>query len=145
MNLTSKAKILVLYANTYDMINEKQQQLVGCTVNYLFWGEDGKQLLPQSQWNPNEPVGIQRGKCSMDVNLRNKLVIAPALYEGTFEMVVGSDGKAVSKLVDVAYISDVSIRPIPRMPGLVIPGMVETPVEDKDIPFASADKPAAKK
>lgn len=122
-NMTSKAKIVILFANAYDMLNEKQKQMTGCTVHYLFWGEDGEQLMEQSEWDPTKPVGVQRAKCSIDATLRNKIPIAPALYEGSFEMAVGSDGKPVLRLKDVAYISNISIKP-KVIPGLAVPGMV---------------------
>lgn len=127
--ISSKAKILVLYASTYNMLNEKQEQLKGCTVHYLFWGEEGEKLLEQSEWDINKPVGVQRAKCSMDFDLRTKMPIAPALYEGEFEMVVGGDGKPVLKLRDVAYISNVSIKPR-VVNGLVVPGMIQPEKED---------------
>lgn len=121
--ITNKAKIVVLFASNYNMLNEKQEQIKGCSVRYLFWGEEGEKLLEQSEWDINKPVGIQVAKCSMDFDLRTKMPIAPALYEGTFEMVVGGDGKPVLKLRDVAYISNISIKP-KVVNGLMVPGMV---------------------
>ena len=119
-----KTKILVLFANAYDMLDEDKNKLVGCSVHYLFWGENGERLLEQSEWNPDEPVGIQRAKCSLDASARVKIPIAPAIYEGTFKMVVGGDGKPVMKLQDVAYVCNVRMTEH-VVPGLVVPGMVE--------------------
>lgn len=127
--MTSKTKILVLFANTYDMLNEKQQQMTGCTINYLFYGENGEALYEQSVYDTSKPVGIQRAKCSADVSIRSKIPIAPAIYEGTFEMRVGGDGKAVSRLVDVAYICNVDFKPH-FIPGLIITGMKQ--LDDSD-------------
>lgn len=124
--LRSKAKILILFANAYDMLDERKSQVTGCTVRYLFWGEEGERLLEQSEWNPDKPVGVQCAKCSIDYDLRTKIPIAPALYEGDFEMTVGGDGKPVLRLRDVAYISNVSFT-ARVVPGLVIPGMVTPP------------------
>lgn len=132
--LTTKAKIIILYAMPYDMITERQEQLKGCSVQYLFWGESGEKLFAQSEWDTSKPIGVQRAKCSVDYTCRQKIVIAPALYEGTFEMRVGGDGKPVLKLTDVAYISDISFAQH-YVPGLVVPGMIPPP----------ADLPAAKK
>lgn len=131
MEIMNKAKIVVLYASTYNMLNEKQEQLKGCTVHYLFWGEDGEKLLEQSEWDINKPVGVQRAKCSMDFDLRTKMPLAPALYEGTFEMSVGGDGKPVLKLQDVAFISCLDIKPR-VVDGLVVPGMIQPEQAQKD-------------
>lgn len=123
MDFSNKANILILFANAYNMLDEQKRPLSGCTVHYLFWGEDGERLLAQSEWNPANPVGVQRAKCSIDESLRVKIPIAPALYEGTFIMTVGGDGKPVMKLQDVAFISNVEIK-AKQVPGLVVPGMV---------------------
>lgn len=126
--LASKAKILVLFANAYDMTDDRGRAMSGCSVHYLFWGEGGEQLLGQSEWDPSKPVGVQRAKCSMDKELRQKMPIAPAIYEGTFSMTVGGDGKPVLKLVDIAYVANVEMKE-KVIPGLVIPGMVNNPME----------------
>lgn len=136
MELKSKAKILVLYAKTYDMLDEKQNQKKGCSVHYLFWGESGEELLEQSEWDIQKGVGVQRAKCSVDYDIRVKCPIAPALYEGEFVMEVGSNGKPVSKLVDLAYICNVDIKPR-YVNGLIVPGMVTPTPED-----SKADKAA---
>ena len=122
--LTSKALIMVLFANTYEMTNEKGQAMSGCTVHYMFWGEHGETLLPKAEYNPQKPVGQQRAKCSMDISLREKLVIAPAIYEGTFVTNVGGDGKPVLKLVDINYLAEVSMVP-KILPGFNCPGMYD--------------------
>lgn len=103
--LTSKAKIMILFANQYDMKDESGNKLTGCSVHYLFWGEDGEAVASEAEFDPTKPVGVQRAKCSVESVLRNKIVVAPGLYEGTFEMTTGSDGKPVNRLRDVAFIS----------------------------------------
>ena len=122
--LTQQATILVLFANAYEMLDEQKRPLSGCSVRYLFWGENGEALYPQSEWDPNKPVGIQTAKVSMDKELRIKMPIAPALYKGSFKQVVGGDGKPVLKLVDVAYMSNVDFS-ANVIPGMHVPGMVE--------------------
>lgn len=122
--MTSKAKILILFANSYDMKDESGNKLTGCSVHYLFWGENGEVLTSVAEFDPGKPVGVQRAKCSVESVLRSKIAVAPALYEGTFEMTVGSDGKPVSRLRDVAYISNVEILPKVN-PGFVVPGMIQ--------------------
>lgn len=128
MELTNKAKILVLFANAYDMQDDRGRSMTGCSVHYLFWGEHGEALLSQSEFNPAKPVGYQRAKCSMDYDLREKLVVAPALYEGTFITVTGGDGKPVLKLKDVAFISHVDFVPH-VIPGFFAPGMVDPSIQ----------------
>lgn len=122
-DITTKAKILVLFANTYNMVDDRGNALTGCSVHYLFWGEDGEKLLEDSEWDVSKPVGVQRSKASIDASLRVKVPIAPALYEGTFALATGGDGKPVLRLQDIAFISPVRIKPNP-VGGLVVPGMV---------------------
>lgn len=123
MELTTRARILLLYANTYDMLDEKQQQKTGCSVHYLFYGDSGEQIATQSEYDTSRPVGYQRAKCSIEMALRSKIPYAPAIYDGEFVMSVGSDGKPVLKLRDVAFVSMADI--VPRVnPGVVVPGMV---------------------
>jgi len=42
-----------------------------------------------------------------------KIKRAPALYDAEFSMSIGSDGKPVLKIIDLDYISDVQITPVP--------------------------------
>lgn len=120
--MTSKSNILILFANSYDMLTEDKKKMAGCSIHYLFFGSAGEPLLEQSEWDVSKPVGIQRAKCSADSSVRAKIPIAPAIYEGTFEMRVGGDGKPVLRLVDVAYICNVDFKPR-FVPGLVVTGM----------------------
>lgn len=122
--LTSKAKIMILFANQYDMKDESGNKLTGCSVHYLFWGEDGEAVASEAEFDPTKPVGVQRAKCSVESVLRNKIVVAPGLYEGTFEMTTGSDGKPVNRLRDVAFISHLEIKP-KILPGFVVQGMIQ--------------------
>lgn len=110
--MTSKAKILVLFANAYDMTDDKGKRVCGCSVHYLFWGEDGEQLATVVDFDSEKPVGVQRAKCSAAKELRNKISAAPAIYEGTFTMSVGGDGKPTLKLIDVAYLSNVAMTAV---------------------------------
>lgn len=121
-SFTNKAKILVLFANCYDMVADGRQ-VAGCSVHYLFWGEQGEALLEQSEYDVSKPVGVQRAKVSMDSVMRVRVPIAPAIYEGTFETRVGGDGKPVLRLVDIAYYSNVEFKER-IVPGLVVPGMI---------------------
>lgn len=141
--LTSKAKIVVWFANTYEMTNERGQAMSGCTVHYMFWGENGETLVSKSEFNPQKSVGVQRAKCSMDIDLREKLVVAPAIYEGTFVTTVGGDGKPVLKLVDVAYLAHLNIT-AKILPGYQCPGMYPEDVAASMLGLKT-DKPADSK
>ncbi len=130
--IMTKAKILVLFANAYSMLNERQEKLEGCIVHYMFWGEEGEKMISCREDDVNKPIGIQRAKCSMDISSRIKLAVAPAIYEGSFELTTGGDGKPVLKLVDAAYVCNVEMRER-YVPGFIIPGMVvrEEPKDTK--------------
>ena len=118
-----KSDILVLFANSYEMKDESGRLVSGCTVHYLFWGDKGSNLFCRSESNISKPVGLQRAKCSVDFGLRQNIMVAPAIYEGTFEMSVGSDGKPVTKLVDLHYKCNVEMKER-IVPGLHVPNMI---------------------
>ncbi len=144
-SFTNKAKILVLFANNYDMVTDGKQ-MTGCSVRYLFWGEHGEQLLEQSQYDVSKSVGVQPAKVSMEAAMRVRVPIAPAIYEGTFETRVGGDGKPVLRLVDIAYYSNVRFEEH-IVPGLVVPGMVihSEPVTQAEKAMAAAAEIPEKK
>ena len=140
VSLTSKAKIVILFANQYDMKDEDGNKLAGCSVHYMFWGENGEVLASEAEFDPTKPVGIQRAKCSVDSVLRNKIVVAPGLYEGTFEMTVGSDGKPVNRLLYVAFLPPLETKPKP-LPGFILQRMFQP---EAPAPEAKAPGKAAK-
>lgn len=125
-----KAKILVLFANAYDMKGENGEPVSGCSCHYLFWGESGETMIPQSEPDFNHSVGQQRAKVNLPYAMREKLQVVPAIYEGVFNMTTGSDGRPVMKLQDVSYYCDVSMVE-KVVPGIIVPGMV--PREDLEL------------
>ena len=48
VTLTNKAKIVILFANQYDMKDEAGNKLSGCSVHYMFWGENGEVLASEA-------------------------------------------------------------------------------------------------
>lgn len=120
IGLTSKCDILVFFANAIDTTGEDGSKIRGCTIHYVFLNTV---MAVQSEYDITKPVGMQRGKSWVDYQMRDKVRIAPAIYEGTFEMGVGSDGKPTLKLVDIAYKANVQFVPY-SLPGLELPGMV---------------------
>lgn len=101
----NKMKILVMYANEYDVDGNK-----GTTINYFFFGDNGELL--QTQFAPNGSVGYQRAKVSLEWEKRAKIIKAPAIYDAEITWAVGSDGKPVIKVVDLNFVSDVSFIPV---------------------------------
>lgn len=131
MEFTNKTDILIFFANAIDSKGDDGSQIKGCSVHFMFW--EGVRA-GVSEPDVNKPVGMQRGKSWMDYDMRNKIRIAPAIYEGTFRMSVNSDGKTTLNLIDVAYKYNVKIEPF-VLPGLVVPGMIENvdlPADNKD-------------
>lgn len=136
MELTNKSDILVFFANAMDTVVEDGSRLRGCTIHYVFLN---KMISVQSEPDLTKPIGMQRGKSWVPYEMRDKVRLAPAIYEGTFEISVNSDGKPSLRLIDIAYRSNVRFQPY-YLPGLVIPGMIEPPAE---MPVqASAETPA---
>ena len=106
-----KAKILLMYAMPYSIKESGRDEVEGVTLQYYFWGEKGETLAPKEYLDGiDKTIGMQRAKSSVDFALRKKLVTVPAIYEGEFEMTVGSDGKPVQKLTDIDYVCDVRIE-----------------------------------
>ena len=155
MDFKTKTDILVFFANAIDTKGEDGSSIRGCTIHYVFMNNV---MGVQSEYDITKPVGMQRGKSWVDYQMRDKVRIAPAIYEGTFEMAVGSDGKPTLKLVDIAYKSNVYFVPY-VLPGLDLPGMVpcdaptseevmealaamKKPAENADNKAESAGKPA---
>ena len=142
MDFKTKTDILVFFANAIDTKGEDGSQIRGCTIHYVFMN---KVMGVQSEYDVTKPVGMQRGKSWVDYQMRDKVRLAPAIYEGTFEMAVGSDGKPSLKLVDIAYKSNVQFVPC-VLPGLEIPGMVPcdapTSAEVREAIDALKKKPA---
>lgn len=120
MNFLNKTDILVFFANAIDTVGEDGSKIRGCTIHYVFLNT---MISVQSEYDITKPVGMQRGKSWVDYEMRDKVRLAPAIYEGTFEMAVGSDGKPSLRLVDIAYKSNVEFVPY-LLPGLELPGML---------------------
>jgi hypothetical protein len=131
MEFSSKTDILIFYANAIDTKGEDGSLINGCSVHFLFWGENGTALVGKSEPDVKKPIGMQRGKSWVSYELREKIRIAPAIYEGTFEMTVGSDGKPVLRLVDVAYKSNVRMEAY-KINGLHVPGMVDEMMDEPE-------------
>lgn len=115
--ISNKMKILVTFANTYDMPAEQgRDAMKGCTVNYFFLGGDGEQFKPMRSIDPAMAIGYQRSRVSLDYTMRGKIKEAPAVYDGEFIMTVGGDGKPTLKLVDLEFVQSLDVRQLLKAP-----------------------------
>lgn len=94
----NKMKILVTFANTYDMTRDGGGK--GMTLNYFFWGDNGELMSAQDDLSGGA-VGVQRAKCSMNFEDREKISFVPGVYEAEMGMKVGSDGKPILVVQDI--------------------------------------------
>lgn len=100
-------KIVVLYAGQYAMVDEKtKQKNEGISVSYLY----GDNL--NSNLNPNGSLGQRPAKASLSPVCWASLTNVPGLYNGIFQMSIGSDGKPTLRLIDVQYESRVALTPV---------------------------------
>lgn len=105
----NKSKILVTYANTYSIVDEKTGAVnEGCSLRYFFFGETGEGFRSTNNMSGGA-VGYQLAKCSLDIEKRKKISFVPGVYDATFEMSIGSDGKPVMKVVDLDYVAEAEI------------------------------------
>ena len=82
--MENKAIILVMSIAPYDMVSEKTNERVsGGTVQYFFIGEHGETLKSMEDLTGGM-VGYQRAKISLPLEKREKMCVAPALYEAEF-------------------------------------------------------------
>lgn len=135
MDFGTKADILVIFANAIDTVGEDGSKIRGCSIHYVFVNTPAASRTVE---DVTKPVGMQRGKSWLDYDIRRKVRVAPAIYEGTFEMSVGSDGKPTLKLVDIGYKCHVEFVPY-HIPAVEYPGMVSC-----DSPTLSALQEALK-
>ncbi len=102
-----KAQIILLYASQYRIADEKTGEISeGVTCNYYFNTE------LEAEDNTNGSKGTRPAKGKLDFYLMAKIPKAPALYDATFEMSIGSDMKPVLKIVDLDFVDVVKIVPV---------------------------------
>lgn len=101
-------KVLIMFSSLLDIpAREGRDALSGVSVEYYFFGENGELVTPKV--SADGTSGTRRGKVFMDPSVANKINYVPGIYDGTFEMIVGTDGKPVLKMVDIDYVGKVSI------------------------------------
>lgn len=98
-----KFKVLLMYSGEIDIEATKEREGVhGVSVEYYFYGNNGE--LVQPKISADGISGTRRGKVFMTPEIINKVSYIPGIYDGTFQMSVGSDGKPVLKLVDIDFV-----------------------------------------
>lgn len=104
----NKFKVLLMYSGSVDIPSRDGQQGVsGLSVEYYFFGDNGEMVL--SKVSADGVSGTRRGKVFMEPQMINKVSYVPGIYDGTFEMTIGTDGKPVLKLVDIDFVAKASI------------------------------------
>lgn len=98
-----KRKIIVLYAKPYCVTDEKTGEInEGISVSYY----SGETLEPLKC---DGSVGKRPSKASLPLELLDKVSVAPAMYEGHFDFDVDSKGKEVLKMLDLNFVSEISV------------------------------------
>lgn len=90
--------VLVTFANQWKMDDGG----TGCTLNYYML-DAANHFMHDVVATTDGAVGQQSAKVSMPYDTRDKLVVVPGVYKGSFEMTTGSDRKPVLKMVDIKF------------------------------------------
>lgn len=116
MEFLNNVDVLIMFASPYSMQDEETKTTrEGLSVEYYFYGKDGEALRPVADAGEGA-LGIRRSKCSMDIDMKDKLSYVPGIYNGSFEMRVGSDGKPVLKLKEIDFVGRCNIL-LDTLPG----------------------------
>lgn len=100
----NKFRIFLFYSGLVDIkAREGHDAVEGVSMEFLFYGEHGEQVEPVV--SADGVSGTRRGKSFLKADKVHKVSYVPGIYDGTFEMTVGSDGKPVLKLTDVDFVS----------------------------------------
>ena len=98
-------RILVMAAMPYDIKNDDGTVNSGITVEYYFFPNDD--ALNPVMFNMDGLSGYRRAKAALQTVVSQHLGSIPAVYDGNFEMTIGSDGKPKLALRDVNQVADV--------------------------------------
>lgn len=98
-------RILVMAAMPYDIKNDDGTGNSGITVEYYFFPTDD--ALNSTMFNMDGLTGYRRAKAALQTAVSQHLGSIPAVYDGSFEMTIGSDGKPKLALRDVNQIADI--------------------------------------
>lgn len=98
-------KILVMATMPYDIKNDDGTGNSGISVEYYFFPNDDA-LKPVS-FTMDGLSGYRRAKASLDTGVSTNLAVVPGIYDGSFEMTIGSDGKPKLALRNLQYVADI--------------------------------------
>lgn len=121
MDFNTKADVMILAANPVDMMDDNGEPIRGCSVQFAYCSG---LMYGQSEPDATKSVGLNCGKAWMPLEIREKIRIAPAIYEGEFVMNVDSKGKTKLTPIDFSYKSNLKIDPY-VLEGVVVPGMLD--------------------
>lgn len=95
-----KQKIIILFANKWSMIDQQTNQpKAGVSVQYVI-----ADSLKGNMQNANT-LGYRVAKASLDdINVFDKMLVVPGIYEMTASASVDGQGKVQMKLVDVDFV-----------------------------------------
>lgn len=134
-----KMRIILLFANAYQMAAEDGRVIEGVTCNYYF------NTSLEAVNNANGSVGTRPAKGNMPYETFLKVKKAPAIYDADFEMSVDKDGKPVLKIIDVDYVDEVCFAPRSSTEG--VEASASAPVSSSaaapSAPAPSASSPGA--
>lgn len=94
-----KSLIIVYSADKTDMVDKNNNPIKGTSITYGF----NHEMKPVK--NASNSVGQKPAKVWGSLELFEKVMYAPAVYEAEFEMKVGSDGKPTLVPVDLQLVS----------------------------------------
>ena len=107
----NQMKVLLMYSGVLDIsARDGHDAIDGVSVEYYFYGDNGEMVSPKV--SADGVSGTRRGKSFMDSKIASKITFVPGIYNGTFEMKVGSDGKPTLKLVDVDFLAKAQINAV---------------------------------
>lgn len=111
----NKFRIFLFYSGLVEIkAREGHDAVEGVSMEFLFYGEHGEQVEPTV--SADGISGTRRGKSFLAADKLHKVSYVPGIYDGTFEMSIGSDGKPVLKLVDVDFVSAAVISMMDNKP-----------------------------
>lgn len=99
-----KQQICVLYANAWDLVDEKTgEKKEGTTINYIMNTDMG------CMDNSDGSKGLRSAKSSSPYETMLRIPMAPAMYDAEFSMKIGGDGKPVLTICDLTFIAPVEL------------------------------------
>lgn len=101
-------RILLMFAAELDIpARDGHDAICGTSVEYFFYGQNGEMVEPKVTVDGTS--GMRRGKSFLPPEIIDKVSYIPGIYDGKFEMTVGSNGKPTLKLLDLSFVGKAKI------------------------------------